>query len=205
MARTSSLSHFFTNQTLIDVFLFFLLHPHEPTYLAQIVNSTGKALIQVQRTLKRLVEIGLIQKTIQHKRIYYQPDLKHVAYDDIKNLVIKAKIFSDIFKDDVECLKNKVIYGFIYGSVAKGTNSPQSDIDILLIGNLSYGDTGSFIFNLGRELVQEVNVVIFTPHEFLKGIKKENSFISNILQEPKIWIFGDKSEFEKIYYKRLSH
>ena len=118
-------------------------------------------------------------------------------------IVIKAKIFSEIFAKDIEILKNQIDYGFIFGSVAKGTNSSQSDLDIFLIGSLRYEDIGSFMFNLGRELVQEVNVVIFSQQKFLKTIKEGNSFISTVLQEPKIWLFGDKSEFEKIYCKRL--
>lgn len=199
MARTSLLSHFFTNQTMVDVLLFFLLQPSEKAYLSQIVDSTGRALILVQRTLKRLVETGLILKSIQHRKTYYNADLKHVAYEDIKQLIIKAKIFSDPFKEDIELLNNKTSYGFIFGSLAKGTNTPDSDIDIFLIGNLTYHDAGSFIFKLGRELSQEVNVAIFTPEDFLKGIKNKNTFILNVLNEPKIWLFGDKGEFEETY------
>lgn len=199
MSNTNLLSHFFTNQTLIDVLLFFLLQPHEKAYLAQIVGSTGKALIQVQRTLKRLVETGLIQKSIHYRKTYYQADTKHVAYEDIKQLVVKAKIFSDQFEEDIEKIKTKINYGFIYGSFAKGTNTPFSDIDIFLIGDLTYQDTGPFIFKLSRELAQEVNIVIFTEEEFLRGIGNKNSFISKVLHVPKIWLFGDKSGFEKIY------
>lgn len=199
MARVSLLSHLFTNQTLIDVFLYFLLNPQEEVYLARIVESTGKALIQVQRTLKRLVEAGLILKATRHKKTYYKADHQHVAYDDMRKLILKAKIFSDPFKNDLEKLKNKVSYGFIYGSVAQGSNTPQSDIDIFLVGDLSYDDAGPFIFHLGRELVQEVNVIIFSPRELEKQLSYKNIFVLNVLQEPKIWLFGDKDEFEKIY------
>ena len=189
-------SHFFTNQSLIDVVLFFLLNPNEEVYLAQVVNSTGKALIQVQRTLKRLLDSGLVEKTTHKRKTYYKANLKHVAYEDVKNLVIKAKIFSPTFKDDITYLNKKVRYGFIYGSVAKSTHTPQSDIDVLLIGDLSYYDAGSFIFKLGRELAQEVNVVILSLDKLLQEIKNKNSFTSRVLQEPKIWLFGDRNEFE---------
>ena len=204
MARIS-LSHFFTNQTLIDVFLFFVLHPQEEAYLAQIVSSTDRLLIQVQRTLKRLVDTGLILKAIRQGKTYYRADVKHIAYKDIKHLVLKAKVFSDSLKKDLEVLKTKVDYGFIYGSVAKGTNSSQSDIDLFFIGNLNYHDASSFIFHLSRELVQEVNLIIFSPQEILKAIENKNSFILNVLREPKIWLFGEDNEFEKIYRSRISY
>jgi uncharacterized protein len=197
--HTNLLSHFFTNQTLIDVFLFFLLNPQEETYLAHIVSSTGKGLIQVQRTLKRLLETGLIYKTIRHKKTYYKADQQHIAYDDVKNLVLKAKIFSDAFKEDIDFLKTKVDYGFIYGSVAKGTCRSESDIDIFFVGNLTYYDTGSFVSHLSSALVQEVNVAIFSPENLRVELKNKNSFVSHVCNDPKIWLFGDKNEFEKLY------
>lgn len=203
MGKVAFLSHFFTNQTLIDVFLCFLLNPHEPLYLSEIVNSTGKALIQVQRTLKRLVETGLVQKTIRHKKAYYSVDAKHIAFEEVKHLVIKAKIFSNTFRHEVQHLAERVNYGFIYGSVAKGTNTTESDVDLFLIGNLDYEAAGPFIFKLGRELVQEVNVVILSPPDFIKGLQCKSQFLLHVVQEPKIWLFGDKDEFEEIYCKRL--
>src|SRR5262245_37321444 len=108
MSKSVLLSHFFTNQTLVDVLLFFMLQPSEKAYLSQIVDSTGRALILVQRTLKRLVETGLILKSIDHGKTYYRADLKHVAFDDIKHLIIKTKIFSESFKNDIEILNKKV-------------------------------------------------------------------------------------------------
>ncbi len=171
------LSHFLTNQTLIDVILFFILNPQEDATLARIVSSTGKKLLQVQRILKRLLDTGLVDKTIRQKKTYYKADLNHVAYEDVKNIVLNAKIFSDPLKKDIDFLINTVNYGFIYGSVAKGTCHSESDIDIFLIGNLSYYDAGPFIFNLSRRLVQEVNVVIFSLEIFQTEIKKKDSFV----------------------------
>lgn len=199
MAKTALLSHFFSNQAFIDILLFFLLQPGKECYLNQVKDGTGKALLQVQRTIKRLSETGLIQKSSHHNRIYYKADHKHIAYEEMRQLIIKAKIFSDLFKVDLERLEDKICYGFIYGSVAKGTNTEASDIDIFFIGNLTYHELSPFIFNLSRELVQEVNAVIFTPQEFCHGIKDKNPFIMNVLQEPKIWLFGDKYEFEAAY------
>jgi predicted nucleotidyltransferase len=187
------------NQTLIDVCLYFVLNPGEEAYLARIVEGTGKVLIQVQRTLKRLIDCGLVLKTSKHKKNTYKLDNTHIAYEEIRNLALKAKIFSETFERDLKELQNKVDYGFIYGSVAKGTNTSQSDIDLFFVGNLTYEDVSPFIFKLGRELVQEVNVVLFTPRELEKLIEEKNAFIDSVLKESKIWLFGEKSEFEKTY------
>lgn len=193
------LSHFFTNQTLIEVLLYFVLNPGQETILSQLVHATDKALIQVQRTLKRLIETGIVLKTTHNRKTAYKVDETHIAYDDLRHLVLKAKIFSDTFKEDIATFRGKVDYGFIFGSVAKGTNTKESDIDIFLVGNLTYEDVGPFMFHLGSHLVQEVNVVIFLPSRFQNEIENKSSFVEAILHSPKIWLFGDKSEFEKIY------
>ncbi len=199
MSHVPLLANLFPNKTFIEVFLYFVLNPGEDAYLARIVESTGKALIQVQRTLKRLVECGLVLKTTRHNKVYYKADSKHVAFDEIRHLAIQAKIFSELFKKDLEQLQNKVDYGFVYGSVGKGVNTSQSDIDLFFVGNLTYDDVSSFIFSLGRELVQEVNAVVFSPNELARQVEDKNQFIIKVLQEPKIWLFGDKLEFNKIY------
>lgn len=193
------LSHLFPNQTVIDVFLYFILKPSEDTYLARIVDTTGKALIQVQRTVRRLVDSGLVLKVCRHKKTYYKADTRHVAYDEMRQLAIQAKIFSEPFKVYLEHIQNKVDYAFIYGSVAKGSNTPESDIDLFFVGNLTHDDIRSFSFQLGRELVQEVNVIIFSPAKLEKLIADNDPFIANVLQGPKIWLFGDKREFKEIY------
>lgn len=100
-----------------------------------------------------------------------------------------------MFKKDLEHFEEKIDFGFIFGSVAKGSNTPESDIDIFFLGDLTYEDVSSFMFNLQRELLQEVNVIIFSEWELSKRIADKDPFITNVLKEPKIWLFGDKNEF----------
>jgi predicted nucleotidyltransferase len=192
-------SQFFPNQTLMDVFLYFILNPVEETYLARIVESTDKALIQVQRSIKRLVDSGLVSKSTHHNKTYYKTNTKHVAYDELRHLAIQAKIFSAPFEADLQHLENKVDFAFVYGSIAKGSNTPESDIDLFFVGSLSHDDIRSFIFMLGRELVQEINVIILSPSKLEKLIADQDPFILNVIKGSKIWLFGDKNEFKEIY------
>jgi len=199
MVQTAMLSRFFPSQTLLDVLLYFILKPCDDIYLARVVDSTGKALIQVQRTVKRLLECGLLVKTTRHKKTYYKIDVKNVAFDELRQLAIQAKVFSEPFEADLKRLQNKVDFAFVYGSVAKGSNTTESDIDIFFVGSLTHDDVRSFTFNLGRELVQEVNVIVFSPSKLEKLIAESDPFILNVLRDPKIWLYGDKNEFKAIY------
>ena len=199
MSSNLALSRVFPHQTMIEVLVFFLFHPQKKVPLSHIVQGTKKALIQVQRTMKRLVETGLILKITTLKKTYYQANEDHVAYGELQRLALVSKILSPTYKRELEHVEKKVTYGFIYGSFAKGSNHAMSDLDIFLVGDTSHYDLGTFFFNLGRELVCEVNVAIFSPKQIQKGLKEESSFFVDVLQGPKIWLFGNKNEFERLF------
>ena len=205
MRTHAELSHIFPNQTALEILLFFLFHPKERIHLARIVHATDKALIQVQRALKRLVEIGLVLKHTRIGKAYYQANPSHIAYEEVQRLALKAKMLNPLFKKEFSNLEKKINYGFIYGSVAKGTNTETSDIDVFIVGNIRYENLGSFFYNIGCQLVREVNPIIFSKEQIKAEIQNQNSFIKDVLNGPKIWLFGNKYEFEQISKEWLSH
>lgn len=198
MSSSTSLEKIFPNKAFVQVLLFFILNPQEETYLARIVRATSKALIQVQRALKRLEESGLITKILRGNKAYYQANSTHTAFKDLKQLIIKTVIFSEPLSQELASIREKITYGFIYGSTAKNLESPESDIDLFLIGDLSFDEAGHLSFPLSIELGREVNSVIYSPKEFRKKIKENSPFIADVIQSQKIWLFGDENEFKKI-------
>jgi predicted nucleotidyltransferase len=201
--QSTFLPHF-SNETMITVLLFFLLNPDEEAYLARIVRLTNKGLIQVQRIIKRLLESGLISALKHKKKTYYKADPTHLAFNDLKNLVLQTKVWSPTFNKEIKCFQKKIHFGFVFGSVAKGTHTATSDLDILFIGDLSLHEVSGFMGHLSRELFREVNIVIYTPQEFQEAFVKKNSFVTEVLESPKIWLFGNKNGFETLYRQPIS-
>ncbi len=198
MTLTTSLEKIFPNRAFVDVLLFFVLHPQEETYLARIVRASGKVLIQVQRALKRLEEAGLVTKILRGNKAYYQANTAHSVFKDLKQVLIRTIIFSDKLERELSLIKNKIDYGFIFGSTACNTDNPSSDVDLFLIGNLTLKEAGHLSYPLSIELGREVNTVVYTLKDFRKKIKEQNTFITEVIHNPKIWIFGNEHEFKKI-------
>lgn len=195
---TTSLEKIFPNKAFVEVLLFFILHPKEETYLMRIVRATGKVLIQVQRSLKRLEESGLINKIIRGNKAYYQANATHSVFHDLKKVIVRIIIFGDKIENELSLIKHKINYGFIFGSTARNNDAPSSDVDIFLIGDLTLKEAGNLSYPLSIELGREVNTVVYTLKDFRKKIKEQNTFITEVIKNPKIWLFGDEHEFEKI-------
>lgn len=69
--------------------------------------------------------------------------LIHPAFEDIKKALFKTIPFGDLLKDALQPLEDKIHFSFIYGSLARGEEAINSDIDLMLIGYLGIRDVAS--------------------------------------------------------------
>lgn len=188
----------FPSPSFVAVLTLFLTHPEEEIYQSRIVETTKCILIQVQRALKRLEETGLITKTKSGNRVYYKANRMHPAFEDIKRALFKTILFGDLLKDALDPFKDRIEFSFIYGSLARGEESFDSDIDLFIIGDLGMRDVASLLGAVGHEIGREINPTVYPLREFKKKIKEKNTFIKEIMNKPKIWLIGEESEFAKM-------
>ncbi len=188
----------FPNRSFVDVLSVFLTNPDKEFYQSYIAESTGCALMQVQRALKRLEITGLIEKNKSGNRSYYKANQRHPAFEDIKRALLKTVLFGDLLKAALAPMKSKIRFAFIYGSLASGKESLNSDIDLFMIGDLGLRDIASILSTIGNELGREINPTVYSEKEFKKKLIEKNPFIKEILHNKKIWIVGDEHEFKKM-------
>ena len=84
---------------------------------------------------------------------------------------------------------------FIYGSYANNTAGLHSDIDVFIIGTIDQNQLILAIKKLEKKLSREINYVAYEPKEFKERVKKKDSFVTNVIHEPKILLIGDLHEF----------
>jgi len=78
---------------------------------------------------------------------------------------------------------------FIFGSAAKGEEHAGSDIDIMLVGNnLSYGDILNQLESAEEQLGRVINPTLFTPEEFQQRRDQQQSFVTRVMEQPKLWL-----------------
>ena len=84
---------------------------------------------------------------------------------------------------------------FIYGSVANGTDTAASDIDLMVIGdNLNYSDFYTAAHTAETRLGRKVNPLFLSFEDWQRKASDEGSVISKISHSPKIFIFGSEND-----------
>lgn len=189
----SDMARLFSTPAIVEVLSLFLLHPDDDIYQVRVVRETEFALMQVQRALKRLEESGFIIKSTDKNRVYYRANRAHPAFEDIKHAFFKTVIFGDLFKACLKPLKHKVSAAFLFGSIARGQESKESDIDLFLIGNLTLRELAKLVGPIQREIGREINAVIYPSSELQRKIEEKNPFLYEVLTNPKIWLIGDEN------------
>ncbi len=96
-------------------------------------------------------------------------------------IIKQMKILNSLFKlRDMEKLKDKNVEVYLYGSAARGENHENSDIDILIIGNIKRNDIIDFIDIIQKKNNIKVNFQIFTPMEWSKMLKTDKAYFERV-------------------------
>lgn len=91
------------------------------------------------------------------------------------------------FRDQIKLM-------FIFGSSARGQQTDQSDVDLMVIGEVSLRQLTSGLKQAEEELGKPVNAVIYSAEEWRKRCQEGNVFAQEVLSGEKVFIIGDNDE-----------
>lgn len=126
---------------------------------------------------------------------HYQANPDSPIFSELFAIVQKTIGLAEPLRDALDPLSSQIVAAFVYGSVAKKTDTARSDIDLMLLSDeVSYGDVFEVLEDVGQRLGRPVNPTILTRKEFAKRVAAHESFLTRVLKQPKIWIMGKASD-----------
>ncbi len=172
--------------------------PDKSFYTNEIMRWASMGRGTVGRELERLVGAGLLTVTKEGNQNHYQANINSPVYTELVGIVKKTFGVSDEIKEALKAIDDNIELAFIYGSIAKGTDSKSSDIDLMLVGEgLHYGDIMEVLLPFEESLQRTINPTIYTKSDFEKKIKEGNTFILRVLEQPTILIKGVINDVRK--------
>ena len=163
------LKQLFSSNIRILILNQFLMHADKEFYLREIANIFNLSPRPVNLELKNLKNIGLLKKRISGNQHYYSANIQHPLFDDLKNIFLKTIGLKDVVKKYLEVFKSGIKYSFIYGSIAKENAAAESDIDLIIIGDVSSRKLSGVLLQAGNELKREINFSILTCARVVTG------------------------------------
>jgi len=163
----------------------------ESFYLTEIVRLANIGRGGIQRELSKLESVGLVHTTRIGNQKHYQANSDSPVFSELVSIVQKTVGLKFPLIEALEPISKYVVYAFIYGSVAKGTDRSSSDVDIMIVSDkLKLEDVFLTLGPLETHLGRAVNPTLFTHAEFTKKRNTNKGFVSKVLASPIIELIG---------------
>jgi predicted nucleotidyltransferase len=198
MARKYSLADALFLPTAQDVLAATLLQPRREWYLSDLAAHLRVRPSSLQRTLAKLVSGGILNRRQEGNRVYYKPDETCPILPELTAIVTKTIGIAGAVRDALAPLAERIQIAFIYGSIARGKERSESDVDLIVIGYASGPDIAMALRPLHQRLGREINFTRYLPREFAAKVDKGDHFLSSVVQKPKIFVIGDEHDLGKI-------
>ena len=169
--------------------------PDRSFYANEIAKLALTGRGALQRELERMTSSGLITMTPIGRQKHYQANRKSPIFTELRGIVFKTFGLADVLRAALSECADLVRCAFIYGSVAKGTDTAASDIDVMVIAKgLSYSHLFEVLAKAEEVLGRKVNPTLYAAEDFSKKLRSDNHFLTRIVQPPKIMLIGDDND-----------
>ena len=169
--------------------------PDSSFYMSEIVRVLRSGTGAVGRELARLERSGLVSVERIGNQKHYRANRDAPIFQELHSIVQKTVGLRNPLRHSLQSFSGQIDVAFVYGSVAKRTDTSRSDIDLMVIGDdLTYSDLYSGLQEAERILARPINPTILAPSEWRRRLSAENAFIKKISKQPKIFIFGSEED-----------
>jgi predicted nucleotidyltransferase len=180
-----------------EVLFAMLLHPQKTWYLSQLARHLDAAPSHLHRELAALVEAGILTRRVEGRQTYFQANPECPLLPELTGLVRKTMGAPAVLEKALRPLRAKIRCAFIHGSVARGTEEPASDVDLVVVGSLGISDLLSPLRRAERALGRPVNPTIYPPAELARKFKAGHHFVRSVVEDPaKLFVVGTARDLE---------
>lgn len=177
----------------------FLLNPDKRYYFREAVRLLGDTPGSLHRELKSLTAAGILSVEQIGMQKFYRANPESPVFDELKSIAEKTFGIADVLRDVLRTeAEAKIDVAWIYGSVASGKDTSSSDIDLMVIGGLSFRELVAMLKPVEEQMQRPINPTLYSESEFQKKVQDENHFLSNVLKSDKIFVVGNEDDLARL-------
>ncbi len=166
------------------------LHGRE---LARRAGFNEATLRQEMRKLKRL---DLVSARRAGNRVYYRANRDHPLYPELHRLVLKTSGLVEVLGESLNGVDARVV--FVFGSIAEGTPTASSDLDLMVVGSVSLRELAVMLEGTAQTLGREINPHVLTEGEYRERLARGDHFVTHVLAGPKLFVIGSQDDLAEV-------
>lgn len=184
----------FPNQYRRKVLAWLLMHPQDWVHLRELARLTGASPGTLKKELDALTAAGLLESRKVGNQTQFSANTQHPVYPELSGLIRKTTGLHDVLASALQPLGEQVEVAFVYGSVASATETTHSDVDVLVIGDVRFGQVVNALYDAQTVLGREINPKVMTREEWQAKQHEGNTFVTELLKKPKLFVVGTEHD-----------
>lgn len=174
-----------------------LLHPEQSYHVRELARLTHTSAGTLHKELSKLSDAGILQGKRVGNQQHYSANVQCPIFEELASIFRKTSGLVDVIAGALSSVKNQIQFAIVFGSVARGEQQSTSDIDVMVIGDIGFGDVVTLLHDSQAILKREINPVVYSMASFKSRVEKNDSFIQAVLNKPKLFIIGTEYELRQ--------
>jgi len=166
-----------------------------------LIQLAGLGRGTVQRELEFLARAGVVRRTVRGRQVYFQANPDCPIYTELRGLVVKTIGVADALRMALAPLAGRIRAAFIYGSVAKGTERRASDVDVMVVGDVSFAEASEALAQAQAAIGREINPSVYGQADFRAKLAAKQHFLRSVQKGEKMFLIGDEHELGRLAKK----
>lgn len=173
-------------------------HPDEEWHLRDLARRSDLAPATAQREVVVLTEAGVLRRRESGNQVYYSANRDCPIFSELQGIALKTVGLLDVVSEALAEFDDRIEVAFVFGSMAAGSARNDSDVDLMVVGDVGLRELVPALREMQRSLHREVNPVTITADEFAGRVADSEHFITTVLREPKMFVVGDEDELARL-------
>lgn len=166
--------------------------------MREIARLTGTVAGTMNKELGRLHTAGLLEKHQVGNQLQFCANTQHPVFPELSALLKKTVGLADVLKLAMVPIAGRIVVAFVFGSMARSTDTASSDIDILIIGKVGFSEVVALLYDAQSTLQRDINPKIFSIEEWKAKCEAKSSFVLDVLSKPKLFLMGAQCDLDQL-------
>lgn len=171
--------------------------PSREIYLRELTRQSGLAVRTVQQEVEKLAGLGLLVSRRDGNRIYWRANVESPIFPELRSLTVKTTGLVQQLREALAKVPG-IDCAFVFGSMAAGTQSPKSDVDLMVVGSAGLRRLAPALRPVAEAMSREINPHSMSLVEFHDKATKGDAFVTNVLAGQKLFVRGSEHELRRM-------
>lgn len=175
-----------------------LMHPDQSYHVREIARMTEVPAGSLHRELKLFSNSGILLREPAGNQVRYRANRECPIFPELAGILRKTVGLADVLREALAPLAKRTQAAFVYGSIAKGTETAGSDVDVMIISDdITYPDVMQVLTKVEEKVGRTINPTVYGHAEWRRKLAEEGGFLQRVMKQPRIFLIGTDDDLPK--------